>query len=192
MSDDFAPVAAVADVMRGFAHPWWVAGGWAIDLFIARATRGHGDVEIGAFRDTRAALHAHLRHFELFKAVDGAFVPWEAGADIPLPEFQIQATHDSLPGGEVQVFLDDRVGDRWICRRNPAVTRPVDDVTFAARGVRALQPEIQLLFKAKHHALPKNEHDFSVVVPLLAPPRRTWLRDALAATHAGHPWLERL
>src|SRR5688572_26931537 len=104
--NDFAPVAAVADLMRGFPHPWWVAGGWAIDLFVGRVTREHGDIEIGVFRDTQAALHEHLRRFDLFKAVDGAFVPWEAGEDIVLPVFQIQATHESLPGGELQVFLD--------------------------------------------------------------------------------------
>ncbi len=124
--------------------------------------------------------------------MDGAFVPWDAAKDIVLPEFQIQATHESLPGGELQVFLDDRLGDRWICRRNPAITRQVDGVTFGSRGVRALCPEIQLLFKAKHHELPKNEQDFSLVVPLLAAEQRTWLKDAIAATHPGHPWIARL
>lgn len=28
----------VAALMRGFAGPWWICGGWAIDLFIARET----------------------------------------------------------------------------------------------------------------------------------------------------------
>jgi hypothetical protein len=192
MSDDFAAVDAVAKAMRRFPHPWWVAGGWAVDLFAGRVTREHGDIEIGAFRDTQRALHAHLRQFNLFKAVEAEFVPWDAGEDIVLPEFQIQATHASLPGGELQVFLDDRVGDRWICRRNPEITRPVGEVTFAARGVRILRPEIQLLFKAKHHELPKNEQDFALVIPLLAVEQRTWLRDVIAATHPGHPWIARL
>lgn len=193
MNVDFATVAAVAAVMRGFEHPWWVAGGWAIDLFVGRVTREHGDVEIGAFRDTQRELHAHLRPFNLFKAVDGEFVPWQASEDIVLPVFQIQAMHESLPGGELQVFLDDRdAAGRWICRRNPAIAQLVDAVTFAARDVRALRPEIQLLFKAKHHELPKNEQDFSLVVPLLAPQERSWLRDAIAAIHPGHPWLKRL
>jgi hypothetical protein len=192
MSDHFAAVEAVAEVMRGFAHSWWVAGGWAVDLFVGRVTREHGDIEIGAFRDTQHALHAHLRRFKLFKAVDGAFVPWDAGEDIVLPEFQIQATHASLPRGELQVFLDNRVGDRWICRRNPEITRPIGEVTFAARGVRILRPQIQLLFKAKHHELPKNEHDFTLVTPLLEPEQRTWLKEAITATHPGHAWLARL
>ena len=193
MSNDFAAVDAVADVMRGFPHPWWVAGGWAVDLFVGRVTREHGDIEIGAFRDTQRALHAHLGRFKLFKAVDGAFVPWDAATeDIVPPVFQIQATHESLPGEDLQVFLDDRDGGRWICRRNVAITRPVDDVTFSARAVRALRPEIQLLFKAKHFELAKNERDFSLVAPLLTSEQRSWLKESTAATHPGHPWIGRL
>jgi hypothetical protein len=191
-ADCFDSVVAAAEVMSGFAHPWWIAGGWAIDLFVGRVTREHGDIEIGAFRDTQAALHEHLREFKLFKAVDGEFVPWPAGDDIVLPVFQIQATDESLPGGELQVFLDDRVDGRWICRRNALITRPVDEITFPSRGVRALCPEIQLLFKAKHHAMPKNEQDFSVAVPLLSPAERSWLKESIIATHPGNPWIARL
>jgi hypothetical protein len=189
---DFAPIAAVADVMRGFAHPWWVAGGWAIDLFVGRVTREHGDVEMGVFRDTQAALHEHLRRFKLFKAVDHQFVPWPTGDEIVPPLFQIQAVDESLPGGELQLFLDDRSDGRWICRRNPSISRPIDDITLAARGVQLLRPEIQLLFKARHHEQPKNAQDFALAVPPLMPPQRTWLKESIEATHPGHAWLARL
>ena len=38
-----------ADVTRrlaGVTVPWYVAGGWAIDLFLGRTTREHADLEI--------------------------------------------------------------------------------------------------------------------------------------------------
>jgi uncharacterized protein (DUF952 family) len=35
------------EAMAGFAHLWWVAGGWALDLFLGRKTRPHADLEIG-------------------------------------------------------------------------------------------------------------------------------------------------
>jgi hypothetical protein len=191
--DSFKVVTDVADVMRDFPHPWWVAGGWAIDLFAGRVTREHGDIEIGAFRDTQAALHQHLRRFKLFKAVDHAFVPWNAGEEIVSPVFQIQARDESLPGGELQVFLDDRVAGRWICRRNSAITLPVDELTLDARsgrgGVKFLRPEIQLLFKAKHHELAKNQRDFALTAPLLPPAQRLWMKIAIASIHPDHPWL---
>jgi len=192
MTAPFDTVVATADVMRGFAHPWWVAGGWAIDLFVGRVTREHGDIEIGAFRDTQAVLHAQLRRFKLFKAVDGAFVPWAEGDEIRPPIFQIQASDQSLPGGELQVFLDDQVDGRWICRRNPALTRPIEEITLdsGVGGVKFLCPEIQLFFKAKHSQLAKNQQDFALVAPLLTPPQRLWARNAIAATHPDHVWLK--
>ena len=192
MSASFETVAAAAEAMRNCPHPWWVAGGWAIDLFVGRVTRAHGDIEIGAFRDTQAALHEHLRRFKLFQAVEHEFIAWEAGHEIVPPVFQIQATGESLPGGELQAFLDDRIDGRWICRRNPSITLPIEELTSAAQGVRFLRPEIQLLFKAKHYALPKNEQDFSLVAPLLSAEQRTWLKDLIAATHPAHPWIARL
>ena len=32
--------------MEGADFPWFVAGGWAIDLFLATRTRDHADLEI--------------------------------------------------------------------------------------------------------------------------------------------------
>ena len=43
-------IMAVARIMAGFPHPWFVSGGWAIDLFVGRVTREHGDREMGIFR----------------------------------------------------------------------------------------------------------------------------------------------
>ena len=197
MSGDFAHVLAVAEVMRGFTHPWWFAGGWAIDLFVGRVTREHGDVEIGAFRDTQHALHEHLSQLKLRKAVDGEFVPWAAGDEIVLPQFQIQALDASLPGGELQVFFDDRDDDDWICRRDPSIRRPRDTITAVADdraglgGLRFLAPEIQLLFKAKYD-IPKSHADFAVALPLLSAAQRVWLAAALERVHPRHAWIERL
>jgi hypothetical protein len=30
--------------------PWWIAGGWALDLFLGYQTRGHGDLDVGVLR----------------------------------------------------------------------------------------------------------------------------------------------
>jgi hypothetical protein len=30
--------------------PWWVAGGWALDLFLGRQTRPHKDLDVGILR----------------------------------------------------------------------------------------------------------------------------------------------
>ena len=41
-------------VMAGFPQPWWVAGGWALDLFLGRKTRPHADLEFSILAADRA------------------------------------------------------------------------------------------------------------------------------------------
>jgi hypothetical protein len=79
-----------------------------------------------------------------------------------------------------------------VCRRDERVTRPVDEITTSTRmGTPIVVPEIQLLYKAKHHK-DKDEHDFRETVSELNPSQRTWLRDALAIVHPNDPWLDAL
>lgn len=36
--------------MRGVGAAWWIARGWAIELFVGKPVREHSDLEIGCFR----------------------------------------------------------------------------------------------------------------------------------------------
>ncbi|MGZ4466604.1 MAG: hypothetical protein ACXVYW_03660 [Oryzihumus sp.] len=66
-----------------------------------------------------------------------------------------------------------------------------DDATWVdTDGVRWLNPEIVLLFKAKHLRA-KDRADFAAALPLLGEDQRAWLVRALAWAHPGHAWLAR-
>ena len=56
--------ALLADVNT----PWWVAGGWALDLFLGFQTRSHDDLDVGILRRDVAAVIANLPGWELFEA----------------------------------------------------------------------------------------------------------------------------
>jgi len=58
-------------------------------------------------------------------------------------------------------------------------------------GIPYARPEVVLLFKAKA-SRPKDEVDFTTILPHLDSSRRAWLGDALMLVHPGHAWLERL
>jgi hypothetical protein len=61
----FEPIEAVARVMAGFPRPWFVSGGWAIDLFVGRVTREHEDLEVGlGFRFGHSMTLHSLRRAE--------------------------------------------------------------------------------------------------------------------------------
>ena len=189
-------------MLAGFDRLWFVSGGWAIDLFLDQTTRPHEDLEIGILRADQAALWEHLAGWGLFKSArPGLWDPWQQGEQLELPVHQLLARP---PGGgppaakwepepgELQFFLNDVDHGVWVCRRDSRVTRPASEVsTTAPSGTPIIAPEIQLLYKAKHH-VDKDEHDFRATVGRLTVEQRGWLRAALEIVHPGDPWLKQL
>ena len=50
---------------------WWVAGGWALDLFVGSQSRPHKDLDIGVMRRDALEVLAALSSWEIFEAKDG-------------------------------------------------------------------------------------------------------------------------
>jgi hypothetical protein len=42
----FEPVHALTELLSGLTVPWWITGGWAIDLAVGHVTRDHADVNV--------------------------------------------------------------------------------------------------------------------------------------------------
>ena len=179
----------VADRLAGVSVPWYVAGGWALDLFLGRQTREHDDIEIGVPSQRFAEVHGALAGFD--------FVVIGAGKAWPLTEESLASYRQTWvrePGGpwRIDVMREPWDGDTWICRRDPRIRlRAASLISRTADGIPYLQPEVVLLFKAKS-VLPKDETDFAAVLPHLESGRRLWLRDALTLVHPGHAWLDSL
>jgi len=189
-------------VMAGFAGAWWVAGGWALDLFLGRKTRPHADLEISILAADQGALFQHLRGWDLRLAGPGASLPAWDGSWIQPPFHQVWARRGlgrpSRPGEfaadptMLGFLLEQSTGDRWVFRRHPAVTRQQDQVgTITAEGVAVVRPEIALLFKAKGTRF-KDQRDFDRVLPHLDETARAWLASALKQAHPEHTWRGRL
>jgi hypothetical protein len=41
----------IVQIMNKFQYPWFIAGGWAIDLGVGKVTRKYEDVDICIFRE---------------------------------------------------------------------------------------------------------------------------------------------
>ena len=63
MDPSFAPLRAELEHVADLPVPWYVAGGWAIDLFVGQVTRDHQDVDlvIGRRVGGRASLAGPAR-----------------------------------------------------------------------------------------------------------------------------------
>jgi hypothetical protein len=178
-----------AYILADLDCPWWIAGGWAIDLHLGRETRQHADLDIAMLRGDEVALRDVLAGWEIAIVHDGAFLPW-GGAPLDPPMHQFWTRRDAAGPWDLEVLLEDHDDTEWLCRRDHRVAAPLDAFgRGTSSGIPYVAPEIALLYKAKGRELEKNAADFTAALPSLDAAARTWLRDALKIAHPGHPWI---
>ena len=184
-------LTAARKALAGYDRPWWIGGGWAIDLFAGVRSRRHEDVDVVVLRRDQQNLAAHLDGWDLHVVTRaGELQPWRGELLDPLVH-ELRARRSRDDAWTCELLLDDADGDRWVFRRDPRVARPLAEIGLARNGLPVLAPEIVLLFKAKDPGA-KDEADLEVALPLLQPAARAWLARALDVAHPGHPWLRRL
>ena len=188
----------VAALLAGVEAPWYVAAGWAIDLFLGEESREHEDLEIAVPRARFPEIAARLAGFELFVPDSDLTDPGLVWPFAQAPK-ELDANHQTWvrdPATErwlLDVFREPSDGDTWIYRRDERIRLPYAEVIERNDdGIPYARPEIVLLFKAKRSVRPKDEADLAAVLPRLDAVRRRWLAEALALVDAGHPWLERV
>ncbi len=169
--------------------PWWVAGGWAIDLFAGCQSRPHKDLDIGILRRDSLLVIAALPSWEFHEAKGGNLMRLRDGC---MPRVDVNSLW-CKPAGATQwvleLMLDNADGDRWIFRRDGQIQCPL--ATAIRRdddGIPFLAPEIQLLYKA-HAPRTQDQADFDLIAPRLGPAAQAWLRGALAKTDPANGWL---
>ena len=150
--------AEAARRLAGLHAPWAVIAGWSLDLFRGAQTREHEDLEIGIPAAAFPAVREALGELEVFAVVDGRMVETTAGA--------LGASHqtwfrETATGRwRLDVVREPWDGDTWVCRRDPRIRRAREAlIARTADGIPYQQPEIALLFKAKH-TREKDQRDF--------------------------------
>jgi len=180
--------AELAGRLRAIAAPWYVAGGWALDLWHGRETRLHEDLEFVVLRDDLPVFLPALPEFDMYTAHDGVLTPLPPGRLSEQKIFQIWCWERAASCWRVDMMIENGTPDRWIYKRDPAITCPRGDaIRKSPDGVPYLDPAAVLLFKAKYRR-EKDELDFANALPRLTPADRARLKGWLAATHPGHEW----
>lgn len=183
----------VADLFAGFDRPWWIAGGWAIDLAVGTTTREHDDIDVAVLRSDQLAVQAHLRGWELSLA-NVTLTPWIPGELAPAETCDVWCRPAGATAWALQLMLDPSTPATWVCRRNTMLTRPMSEAVLRSDDdarLPYLAPELQLLMKAKRREA-KDDADFATALGILDDDARSWLRSALERTHPGHGWLDEL
>lgn len=181
--------AEAAERLSSIRPRWYVAAGWALDLFVGGLGREHHDLEIGVPRERFGEIIEAFPGFDWDVVGDGCMWPFPEEAE---NQHQTWLRDPATGRYRLDVFREPHMGDRWVCRRNASITMPYDELILrTVEGIPYLIPEVALLFKAKAQR-EKDEADFRRVLPAMDRARRSRLTAWLALAHPGHPWLETL
>ena len=193
-STGFEPVHAVGTLLSGLTVPWWITGGWAIDLAVGQVTRDHADVNVMMLERDEHALRG-LTEVDIQLIADGQPPgPWPAWRRLavgppPGPKPPITGPDRLVLRGEdlplpAEVIPASAVGAFWVYRRGARIfTRPLADITRYWHGIPFLAPEVVLLIKARpgldQPGADNDQRDFEAALPMLSGGQRAWLKDAI-------------
>ena len=188
-SGGFEPVHAVASLLSGLAVPWWITGGWAIDLAVGHLTRDHADVNVMMLERDEHALRG-LTGVDIQFIADSQPGPWPTGRRLtagPVPDRRV-GDRLILRGEDLplpaEVIPASAVRAVWVYQHGRRIfTRPLADVTRYWQGIPFLAPEVVLLIKARpgtdKPAPDNDQRDFEAALPVLSAEQRSWLKDAI-------------
>ena len=181
--------ADVARRLSGVDVPWYVAAGWALDLFLGEQRREHEDLEIGVPADRFGEIAAALGDLEFHVVGPGFAEPVEQASELLETTHQTWGLDRVAKVWRLDVFREPTDGERWVCRRDDSIRLPYDElIEHSAGGIPYARPEVVLLFKARS-ARPKDESDLAAVLPRLDADRRQLLAGWIEQVHPGHFWL---
>jgi hypothetical protein len=190
---DSLDLAGAIDFFAGFDRPWWLVGGWAMEMFTG-APREHEDIDVSMLaRDVPAFRDFVGDRWHLWTITDGALRPLtDRWPDLPAPDCQIWVRRDAASPWVMDIPLTPDVDGRWQNKRMLEHVVPLEEVTWVTGdGVRVLAPEVVLLFKARLDRT-KDRRDLARALPLLSDHQHTWLCDQVRRQWPDHPWLEQL
>lgn len=200
-------VTRLSELMSSYPAAWSLCGGWAVDAWLGRISRDHGDVDLSVFDADHRQLLDHLEGWQLIahnSVVDDASIGLWDGRRLPVPShIHARSPVDAGPlpedgvcepskGWWLDIQIDESDGDVWVVKREPRITlRLRDAIRQSPWGVPATTPEALLFFKA---ALPRRRdwRDFVALLPQLDAQQIAWLRDAIALAYPEHPWIDAL
>jgi hypothetical protein len=184
----------VADVERLLGDAefvWWLSGGVALDVFLGRRTRAHGDIDVSVRRSDWPALHAFLDgRLDVKVAHNGVLSDVPDGA-LDDEVNGLWARND--PGGpwRLQINLEHSEADDWVFRRDPRIRRPLREVVWRRAELPYVNPAVQLIWKVASTRA-RDEQDFAAVVPSLPDEERRWLAEVIELGYPTSPWAARV
>jgi ribosomal protein S18 acetylase RimI-like enzyme len=186
-------VDEVKILFKDFKLKWWIAGGWAIDLYLKKQTRKHGDVDILVQREDQRQIQVLLQDWELWVSdPPGNLRPWRKGEFLQKGIQDIWARKTAKDPWQLQIMFFDTENNEWIYKRDETIRRGLSLITVVTdEGLFLLAPEVQLLYKSKS-LREKDKLDFENTRLAMNPAQKDWLREMLIKIYNNHEWINKL
>lgn len=187
-------VDEVKKVFETFKPQWWIAGGWAIDLFLKKQTRPHDDIDVLIRREDQFEIQNLLVDWDLWAAdPPGTLKPWRKDEFLRKGLQDIWCRKTPKDPWQIQIMLFDTENDDWIFKRDERIRKNLSAITVKTdEGLSLLAPEVQLLYKSKS-LREKDKLDFSNALSAMNEVQKAWLKEALSLVYENkHEWISKL
>ena len=184
----------IVEILKQLSIPWWIAGGWAIDLFIGKQTREHSDIDVLILRKDQFIIKDFLSDWLLYKTNQPGLLIWQNKEFLDIGINSIWCKKEEQSPWLMQIMFMESEEEEWFYRREPKIRGLLNQLGKISKdNIPYLAPEIQLLFKAKRYFEEKNEQDFQNILLLLSEQQKKWLIKSLKIEFpVGHKWIEKL
>ena len=173
---------------------WWIAGGWALDLFVGEQSRPHFDTDVAVARRDQTVAQGYLHGWDFQYAMPGTsdpvvFESWKVGQILGREIHGSWARESTASPWRFEFLLHEIERDVWSFRYCPEIQHPVERIgNCTSAGIFYLRPEIALLYKAPR-LRQVDDQDFRRILPYLGREQRAQLTEDIIHFSPEHPWL---
>lgn len=178
-------------LMQDFTKPWFIAGGWTIDLAIDQITREHKDLDLCIFREDATYLLNYFQAWEIRVAVPKIHYlkPVVNLEDLAAPRERLHLRQDQQ---SLEIYLTEHKDNQVIFSKNSKVKLNLTDFAKGSFPRPFLNPAWELLFKSLNPR-EEDEHDFIVYQQLVDDQRsKKWLLKSMITVNGSQRWIAEL
>ena len=208
-------ITAAGEFLKYLQVPWAICGGYALDLFLDRTTRVHGDIDICVFEEDRDKLLQYMlqQNWQVYEfRGQGKVRPLshttssDSGRNLmclkddcelvkfyPSEEEGLlyhQFFHTGIKRLNYLEFLFNRTnGYCFVFDEEKGIRRELSKAILQNGAIPYLAPEIALLYKATQTDKEEYRQDFQETFPCMDDEQREWFLESLRVLSPdGHPW----
>ena len=210
-------IKEINGMLKNQSFEYAFCGGYAIDLFLEKQTRPHGDVDIMTYWKDRDAVIVYMQSlgYTVYEMIgDGkahlisdiskqfktkrniacikdnstkAVLSKTEKQDIFYIDFPDIPQYKS---DFVEFLFNDKNDTDFLYARNHEIRRVLDKAILFSDDIPYLSPELCLLYKSTDTERNGYQHDYDAAMAKMNDEQKAWLNKALALVYDGnHKWI---